>query len=200
MLMNEPLFLPFRLVGGTNISLIYGHRQSDDIDLFTDAVYGSIDFNKLENWLRSNFPYFDTSDITSIVGNGRSYYIGENDDECVKLDLIYTDDPFIKPVNNIGIYRFADIKDIIAMKLLVIQNGGRKKDFWDLHLLNQFFEFEEMLGYYQNRSPYIYDRKTIISQLKNFQVADNDPDPRCLFSKNWDEIKLDFIEITDSLL
>ena len=37
MLMGEPLFEPFRLVGGTSLSLRYGHRKSDDIDLFTEA-------------------------------------------------------------------------------------------------------------------------------------------------------------------
>lgn len=40
-LMQEELFSPFRLVGGTNLSLRYGHRKSDDIDLFTDAEYGA---------------------------------------------------------------------------------------------------------------------------------------------------------------
>ena len=42
-LMQEELFSPFRLVGGTNLSLRYGHRKSDDIDLFTDAEYRSLD-------------------------------------------------------------------------------------------------------------------------------------------------------------
>ena len=36
-LMADKLFAPFRLVGGTNLSLRYGHRKSVDIDLFTDA-------------------------------------------------------------------------------------------------------------------------------------------------------------------
>lgn len=30
-LMSEKLFVPFRLVGGTNLSLRYGHRKSVDI-------------------------------------------------------------------------------------------------------------------------------------------------------------------------
>jgi hypothetical protein len=46
-LMFEPLFKPFRLVGGTNLSLRFGHRMSDDIDLFSDADYGSLDFLQL---------------------------------------------------------------------------------------------------------------------------------------------------------
>ena len=40
-LMTLEDFAPFRLVGGTSLSLRYGHRMSDDIDLFTDAEYGS---------------------------------------------------------------------------------------------------------------------------------------------------------------
>jgi len=41
-LMDEPLFTPFRLVGGTNLSLRYGHRYSLDIDLFSDSEYRSL--------------------------------------------------------------------------------------------------------------------------------------------------------------
>ncbi len=48
-LMSEKLFVPFRLVGGMNLSLRYGHRKSVDIDLFTDADYGSLDFEYFEN-------------------------------------------------------------------------------------------------------------------------------------------------------
>lgn len=48
-IMGEGLFAPFRLVGGTNLSLRFGHRKSDDIDLFTDAEYGSLDFSLFEN-------------------------------------------------------------------------------------------------------------------------------------------------------
>ncbi|PRY21724.1 nucleotidyltransferase AbiEii toxin of type IV toxin-antitoxin system [Spirosoma oryzae] len=43
-LMSAEVFAPFRLVGGTALSLQLGHRISIDIDLFTDALYGDIDF------------------------------------------------------------------------------------------------------------------------------------------------------------
>lgn len=70
-LMSEESFAPFRLVGGTNLSLRYGHRKSVDIDLFTDAEYRSLDFRVFERFLQSNFPYYDCSDTTSIIGFGR---------------------------------------------------------------------------------------------------------------------------------
>lgn len=47
-LMSIKEFDSFRIVGGTSLSLQLGHRESVDIDLFTDAEYGSLDFNKLE--------------------------------------------------------------------------------------------------------------------------------------------------------
>lgn len=90
-LMAEPLFCPFRLVGGTNLSLRLGHRKSIDIDLFTDAQYDSLDFRSFENYLKCTFTYYWNTDPTSIVGLGRGYFIGRTKDECIKLDLMYTD-------------------------------------------------------------------------------------------------------------
>jgi hypothetical protein len=45
-LMIADVFADFRLVGGTALSLHRGHRMSVDIDLFTDADYGSVDFHR----------------------------------------------------------------------------------------------------------------------------------------------------------
>ncbi|WP_312761666.1 nucleotidyl transferase AbiEii/AbiGii toxin family protein [Epilithonimonas sp.] len=53
--MNAEILKPFRLVGGTSLSLQLGHRISIDIDLFTDADYGSIDFGEIEDFLKQNF-------------------------------------------------------------------------------------------------------------------------------------------------
>jgi hypothetical protein len=43
-LMAAKEFDAFRLVGGTALSLLRGHRESLDIDLFSDNPYDSIDF------------------------------------------------------------------------------------------------------------------------------------------------------------
>ena len=50
-MMSCEIFAPFLLVGGTALSLQLGHRVSDDIDLFTDAEYGSLDFQAMQSWL-----------------------------------------------------------------------------------------------------------------------------------------------------
>src|SRR4051812_1702164 len=102
--MEEPLFDEFRLVGGTSLSLQIGHRMSIDIDLFTDANYGSIDFPKIDDYLRKSFPYVSPAKLPEIVGMGTSYILGLTKDESFKLDIYYTTDPFIfQTVNNEGI-------------------------------------------------------------------------------------------------
>ena len=76
-IMANPIFEPFYLVGGTSLSLRLGHRISVDIDLFTNAPYGSLGFSVYEKFFEKNYKYFYKTDTTDIVGFGRSYYVGE---------------------------------------------------------------------------------------------------------------------------
>ena len=191
-LMEMEEFRPFRLVGGTSLSLRYGHRMSDDIDLFTDAEYGSLDFHKLQDILRKEFPYCQ-GDCGDVVGFGASYIVGNSKEDCVKLDLFYTD-PFIRPMEVFGSIRMAAVEDIVAMKMDVVSRGGRKKDFWDLHMLRDHYSIEQMLSLYEERYPYGATREECTSGLTNFLIADAEPDPICLQNKIWQLIKLDFEE------
>lgn len=193
-LMSLEEFSPFRLVGGTSLSLRYGHRMSDDIDLFTEAEYGSLDFHHLQEVLRREFPYC-YGDCGDVVGFGTSYIIGNSKDDAVKLDLFYTDS-FIRPEEGYNTIRMASVDDIVAMKMDVISRGGRKKDFWDLHLLHNDYSIERMLSLYEERYPYGASREECVAGLTNFKVADGDPDPICLENKVWQLIKLDFTEWT----
>lgn len=193
--MSEKLFVPFRLVGGTNLSLRYGHRKSVDIDLFTDAEYGSLDFESFENWLQSHFKYYVCPNKTTIVGFGRNYYIGSSADESIKLDLMYTD-PFLETTEVIDGIRLAGVRDIIAMKMNVVSRGGRKKDFWDLHLLLNEYSLAEMFTIHATRHEWEHNDANLLQKWTDFSVADKDFDPICLLEKNWEDIKLDIIEAT----
>jgi len=182
-------FDSFRIVGGTSLSLQLGHRESIDIDLFTDSEYGSIDFDSMESALTKTYTYVDSLSINN-VGMGKSYFIGNNKDELVKLDLFYTD-PFIFPsIVEEGI-RFASIEEIAAMKLEVIAQGGRKKDFWDIHELLETYSLDEMIGFYQKRYPYGYTKAEMLTKIIDFSVANDDFTPNCFKSKAWELIKID---------
>lgn len=194
-LMAIPEFEPFRLVGGTSLSLRLGHRVSDDIDLFTDAEYSSLDFYRLQDILRSTFPYC-YGDCGEIVSFGSSYIIGNSKDDAVKLDLFYTDE-FIKPLSTVDNIRLASIDDIVAMKVDVVGRGGRKKDFWDLHELHNWYSIEQMLALHEQRYPYNHNAEEITRGFTMFDAADAEPDPNCFHGKVWQLIKLDFAEWLD---
>ncbi len=196
--MSEPLFEPFALAGGTSLSLRYGHRVSVDIDLFTNAPYGSLDFSQIEAFLASRYPYYLCMDTTDIVGFGRTYYIGRSETESVKLDLFYHDE-IADPYETIDGIRLVSVRDVAAMKIDVVSRGGRKKDFWDLDKLLEDFGIEDMIGFHEARHQWDHDRQTIISNLADFSLADEYPDPECLLYKDWGLIKLRFSELAGSL-
>jgi predicted nucleotidyltransferase component of viral defense system len=191
-LMQSSLFDPFRLVGGTSLSLQLGHRMSDDIDLFTDHPYDSLDFTEIDRFLRKTFAY--VSDLKpGPVGMGVSYLIGHSRDESVKLDLFYAD-TFIQPSLQIGPYRLATVEEIIAMKIDIVQRKARKKDFWDLDELLDKYSIEQMITLHKQRYPQSHNEKLIRENFLDFDRADEDFAPICLKGKHWELIKLDFME------
>lgn len=191
-LMHEKLFDPFRLAGGTSLSLQLGHRMSDDIDLFTDEPYDSLDFTAIDRFLRKKFKY--VSDLApGPVGMGVSYLVGHSKDKSIKLDLFYTD-TFIQPAFKIGPYRLATIEEIIAMKIDIVQRKARKKDFWDLDELLDKYSIDKMIALHKQRYPHSHDEKLIRENFVDFERADEDFTPICLKGKHWELIKLDFVE------
>ncbi len=194
--MTEKLFEKFILVGGTALSLQRGHRKSLDIDLFTDTEYETVDFDAIDNWLKTNFPYFDSNNLKP-VGIGKSYFIGNNKSDCIKLDLYYTDKFIFKPIEVDGI-RLATVEEILSMKADVIMRGGRKKDFWDLHNLLEDYSLDKIISLHKKRYPYSHDKQLLLTKLVDFSSADNDFEPICLQGKHWELIKFDIVQTVNA--
>jgi len=194
-LMESSAFTQFRLVGGTALSLQIGHRISVDIDLFTDAPYGSIAFKEIDDFIENTFPFHvHSSGIDPAMG--KSYSIGTDNDNTVKLDMFYTD-TFIQPALVVDGIRLATIEEIIAMKVDVVQRVGRKKDFWDLHELLTNHDIQTMIALHQHRYPYTHDKDLILNNFTDFTLADDEFDPVCLRGKYWEFIKEDIAEAVE---
>ncbi|WP_395061267.1 nucleotidyl transferase AbiEii/AbiGii toxin family protein [Flavobacterium sp.] len=191
-IITEDIFKPFRLVGGTSLSLQIGHRMSVDIDLFTDNEYGSIDYVAIKDFLENKYSYCSSRNLEN-VSFGTYFEVGNSKDDFVKIDLYYTDE-FIENSIAIENIRMATANEIITMKLDVILRGGRKKDFWDLHYYLDKMSLDEMIDLFKKRYPYNDDFTKIKKQLANFDLADTDFEPICLLGKTWEIIKLDFYE------
>lgn len=194
-LMDSSVFDAFRLVGGTALSLQIGHRESIDIDLFSDLPYKNIDFKKIDEFISHTFPYHDHSpDIDPAMG--KSYLIGPERSKAIKLDVYYTDS-FIQPAYIADNVRMATVEEIIAMKIDVVQRIGRKKDFWDLHEMLSKYNMNTMLNLHEQRYPYSHDEKIIIQNFTDFELADDELDPICLRGKYWEFIKEDIVEFVE---
>jgi hypothetical protein len=199
-LMTFPELSSFRVVGGTALSLQLGHRESDDIDLFTDALYGTVDFDGIDKRIRENFAYMDPNSA-GLSNLGKPYFIGKSRTECIKVDIFHTD-PFRFSLITQDDFRLAALEDIIIMKLGIIagDKGGRKKDFWDLHELTNRFSLESMITLFQQYSFSRLSFAEILDKLTDFKRADDDFSPRCLKGKYWELIKLDLEEEITRLL
>ena len=191
--MTAEEFTMFRLVGGTSLSLQIGHRMSVDIDLFSDAPYGSIDFGTIDSFIERTFPFYDhLANLNPAIG--KSYTVGADKENTIKLDVFYTDS-FIQPPLVVDNIRLATIEEIIAMKIDVVQRGGRKKDFWDLHELLSTYPVASMLQLHEQRYEYGHNAELILQNFVDFSLADEDFDPICLRGKYWEFIKEDIEDV-----
>jgi predicted nucleotidyltransferase component of viral defense system len=185
----------FRLVGGTALSLLRGHRMSEDIDLFASVEYGTIDFKSIENEIQRLFPVVvNDDDILGIhLENhmGLHLHIGLGENPSVKADILnWSAAEFIHPAFEIEDIRFATVEEIALMKLDTISRGGRKKDFWDMSEIFDTHELKDLLELYPVKYPY-NEVQDVIKGMTNFQLADEVPDPICLKQKYWDLIKME---------
>lgn len=191
--MALPGLSSFRLVGGTALSLQRGHRISEDIDLFTDALYGTTDFAAIEDELKTNFPVvqnvYDRFPSLKTLENNKGLHllIGFSNDKLIKTDILYWEDFLFEPLN-VERIRMATVEEIGAMKLDVVSRGGRKKDFWDLVDIFEVFSLDHLLKVYEKKYPY-HPVDDVKNGLTDFSNAEEVPDPICLRGRSWDEVK-----------
>jgi hypothetical protein len=189
-----PELANFRLVGGTALSLLKGHRMSEDIDLFASEPYGSIDFKRIEETLQAKFPFFynPEADIPALQALENHYglklSIGFTQDEPVKVDIINWGEPFLFPTQDIEGIRIATIEEIALMKMDAIARGGRKKDFWDILEILDEYSLTQLLELYASKYPY-HDVSKVVEGLDDFSIAEQVPDPICLKGKHWELVK-----------
>lgn len=176
-LMSLPELSQFGLVGGTNLSLRFGHRVSIDIDLFTNEAFNT---EATYNHLEARFPnILQASQSETML----FLYINE-----VKIDMVLLPYPYLNPMEQIEGIRFVSLEDVAAMKLSAIARRGVKKDFWDIAELLDVFSLDEMLEFYRAK----YSSRDIFHLLRSlvyFNDADPQKDPDPLKKVTWNQVK-----------
>lgn len=198
-IMQTSAFNPFYLAGGTALSLQRGHRQSIDIDLFTDIEYGTLNTTGLSDALLHLFARVDRVEELTQRQMVYSMYVGNEPDEMIKLDLCYDEHPIFNPINKNGI-RMADERDIAAMKIEAItQTNQRKKDFWDIHDLLETYTLEDLLNFHEKRYPWGHDRNNILKSIERCNQTTDNTDVICLKNKYWEFIVEDLMDVVANL-
>ncbi len=164
-----------RLVGGTALALLLGHRKSVDLDLF-----GRFDENvSFRSLLLSSGHVADGAE----GGVVQSLRVDD-----VKVDFVNYRYPWLMPaVVEDGIV-LADMQDIAAMKLSAAANRGRKKDFIDISFLLDCFSLKELFELYQRKFS-VSEFSFALRGLTYFDDAEDDPMPEMLLPMTWKEVK-----------
>jgi hypothetical protein len=178
--MSKDELRDFHLVGGTALSLYFGHRVSDDLDLFAtrpfsnDVVISAIG-SELEG-----FTYRNASDPVGLF-----CFVDD-----LKIDFIqYHFHPLIDQLHEKDGIRMFSLKDIMAMKVSAILKRAMKKDFWDMHELLQHFSMEECIAAYQEKFPSQQLLIAVPQALIYFEDAEESDQPVCLKGLSWERVK-----------
>lgn len=153
-LQAEPLLSTTRLVGGTALSLQIGHRESEDLDLFSVEPLQSLPVQQL---LISKYGFLPTVvQENTLIGFVQG----------VKIDVIYHPFPWLEPAIAEDGMRIATKTDIAAMKMhAIINSGKRPKDFVDVAFLSMHFTYDEikslLLQRYPTYDPIMADKAVI---------------------------------------
>jgi len=179
-LMSIPELKDFYLVGGTNLSLRYGHRISVDLDLFSVTNFENA---VVIHVLETNFPDFTYRDAFNPVGIFG--FIGS-----VKVDFVrhYYFRQIDTPVIEDGIRMFGD-GDIMAMKVFAILKRGQKKDFWDVAELLSRYTIRDFIDRYEEKYPNQMLLISIPQALTYFIDAEESEPPVSLRGQTWESVQ-----------
>lgn len=179
-LMQLEALRDFSLVGGTALSLRYGHRRSIDLDLF---CINQLDIENIVAVLKNTFKEGYRAESKTAKW-GIFCYLDD-----VKVDIIYHPHPLIGVIESTANIRIYSDADIIAMKFNAILGRGRKKDFWDIYELMQHYQLDEMIRFHERKFPDQNLMITIPQALIYFADAEESEDPVSLKGQSWPTVK-----------
>lgn len=175
-LMRTPELSSFALAGSTSLALQLGHRESYDLDLFSQS-----DFSTEEMFL-----FLEEKFGAKLVSKSRHILISMIED--VKVDCVYHPCKFKNPLVEADGIRLVNIEDVAAMKVSAIAGRGRKRDFYDLYFLLQKFKLPDLLDWYSEK----YGETSVFHALRSlsyFDDAEADANPVLFENLDWKKVK-----------
>ena len=169
----------FYLAGGTALALQFGHRESIDLDWFSEKPFS---IKNLKRELKD-------------LGNFKINSEEKDTLNCVLDDvkLSFFEYPYniLFPLIDYKRIKVADYRDIACMKLEAISSRGSKKDFVDLYFLLETISLTEFLKLFDKKYKGTeYNKLHLLKSLIYFKDAEEEPMPKMIEKISWKEVKV----------
>ncbi len=175
---RAPFLEQFYLSGGTALSLQLGHRESEDLDFFSET-----DFKPLS--LQIELEKIGTLHNLETQTNTLNCVMDE-----VKLQFLGYPYPLLLPTVNYEGLELSSVLDIACTKLQTVGMRGSKKDFVDLYVIFEHFALPELLGKMKQKYPNTdFSITHILKSIIYFDDAELQPMPRLHKQIEWEQVK-----------
>ncbi len=176
---RQPDFLSsFYLSGGTGLSLQLGHRESEDLDFFSQDSF-------IPQNIEKQLTQFGKLSQTEVAEDTLNTFLG-----AVKLQFLGYPYSVLKPFVEWNGIKISSVLDIACTKLQTISMRGSKKDFVDLYFILEQYTLEDLfLATQKKYSESDYSQTHILKSLVYFEDAEEQPMPRMIKPAHWNEIK-----------
>ena len=159
--------------------MLYGHRLSIDLDIFSNVIFES---EHIRKGLIKEFG--STLEIRTSSNFGIFCFINN-----VKVDIIRFPHPLIKPIQLLEGIRMFSKEDIVAMKIQAILGRAKKKDFWDIAELLNEFSISDLITFHEEKFKGQNLFITVPQAITYFSDAEESEDPISLKGQTWDSVK-----------
>ncbi|BCX13574.1 MAG: hypothetical protein KatS3mg085_106 [Candidatus Dojkabacteria bacterium] len=167
-------FNNFYLAGGTSLALQLGHRESIDLDFFTNEPFTTSIMN--------SFPA--KYEVIRLFDNSIEIFAQDT-----KIMFFYFAFPLYKPLMKHKGMKLAHPIDIGLMKLLALQGRTTKKDIIDLYFIDQkIIALEKLLEIFEKIYPKEgFNSYSSIKLLFDENLLKSEPLPKMFHEINWEE-------------
>jgi predicted nucleotidyltransferase component of viral defense system len=176
----------FYLAGGTALALQLGHRQSIDLDFFSEM--DEVDERSRMEVIAALQP----SGVQVIENVGGNLLLLANGIRVGFFSYAY---PLIQDFLTLENVPLASVTDIGLMKCDALITRGSRKDFYDLFFIARQISLDRLLEYGQVKYAYYRDfALSVIERMVMFDNADRDVQPELFEEIPWQGVKNFFIQ------
>lgn len=157
----------FYLTGGTALSLLIGHRESEDLDFFTKNAFQP-------TFLQQKLQQVGPLENVQIDEGTLNLFMN-----TVKLQFLQYPYNLLEEFIQWNGIHLSSLVDIACTKLITVSMRGSKKDFIDLYVILQQMTLEELFPKLEKKYTNVhYNYPHILKSLVYFTDADDQPMPR----------------------